>query len=144
MNKVLRGGSWKDYHSYLLVANRYSQFPGSSAYRFGFRCASSNSGSEMPIFVYPVDGQTLDYEGNYLFKVEPMANAQGFLWGFFQNGEGVWENWQDEGTLSGNEYGILEDSVAHSKFVIGSVEVWVRALINGEWTEPTMIIIYLE
>ena len=48
-----------------------------------------------PVFVYPIDGQTIDYEGSYLFKVEPIANAQGFLWGFFQNGVMVWENFRD-------------------------------------------------
>jgi hypothetical protein len=97
-----------------------------------------------PIFIYPVDGQTLNYAGDWLFKVEPMANAQGFLWGFFQNGEMVWENLTDEGTLSSNEYGIFEGSVAHSKFVQGIVEVWVRASIDNEWTEAAIITIYLE
>jgi hypothetical protein len=97
-----------------------------------------------PVFVYPVNGQALDYDGDYLFKVQPMANAQGFLWGFFQNGELVWENQRDEGTWSGNEYGILAGSDAHSRFVPGSVEVWVRAWIDGKWTEATVITIYLE
>jgi hypothetical protein len=73
-----------------------------------------------------------------------MANAQGFLWGFFQNGEMVWENLTDEGTLSGNEYGIVEGSVAYSKFTPGSVEVWVRAWIDDEWTDASIITIYLE
>jgi len=96
-----------------------------------------------PIFVYPENGATLDYEGSYLFKVEPIPDAQGFLWGFFQNGVMVWENLRDEGTLSGNEYGIHPGTVAHSQFAPGSVEVWVRALINEQWTEPTIITIYL-
>lgn len=97
-----------------------------------------------PIFVYPVDGQTLDYAGDWLFKVEPMAYGQGFLWSFLQNDEMVWENWRDERTLSGNEYAILEGSVAHNKFIPGSVEVWVRAWENVEWTEARIITIYLE
>jgi len=97
-----------------------------------------------PVFVYPAYGATLDYDGSYLFGVEPITSAQGFLWGFFQNGVSVWENLRDEGTLSGNEYGILPGTVAHSKFVPGSVDVWVRALINGQWTDATIITIYLQ
>lgn len=96
-----------------------------------------------PIFVYPVDGQTLDYAGDWLFKVEPMANAQGFLWGFFQNGEMVWENLRDEGQLSGNEYAILAGSEAHSRFLPGDVEVWIRASIGDQWTQATVITIHL-
>jgi hypothetical protein len=32
-----------------------------------------------PVFDYPVDGQTLDYEGSYLFRVRPIPSAKGFL-----------------------------------------------------------------
>lgn len=44
---------------------------------------SSTPSRTAPVFVYPVNSQVLDYEGSYLFKVEPKANAEGFLWGFF-------------------------------------------------------------
>lgn len=97
-----------------------------------------------PVFVYPADGQKLDYEGSYLFKVEPIANSKEFLWGFFQNGQMVWENYRDEKVLSGTEYGIHPETIAHGKFVPGKVEVWVRALINGQWTDPAIITIYLQ
>jgi WD40 repeat protein len=95
-------------------------------------------------FEYPIDGQVLSYEGDYMFKVTPVEGANGYLWGFFQNGVMVWENMRDEGELSGNEYVIVEGSFAHSKFVSGNLEVWVRASVNGQWTEPTIITIYLE
>jgi competence ComEA-like helix-hairpin-helix protein len=97
----------------------------------------------VPVFVYPVDGQVLDYEGSYLFKVKPVPSAEGFLWGFFQNGEMVWENYRDEGILSGDEYGIHPGTLAHSRFVPGPLEVWVRASINGQWTDATVITIHL-
>jgi uncharacterized delta-60 repeat protein len=97
----------------------------------------------VPVFVYPVDGQTLDYEGSYLFKVKPIHSAEGFLWGFFQNGVMVWENFRDERVLSGTEYGIHPGTLAHSKFVPGPVEVWVRAWVNGGWTDATVITIHL-
>lgn len=98
----------------------------------------------VPVFVYPVNGQTLDYEGSYLFKVKPIPSAEGFLWRFFQSGVMVWENFRDEGTLSGEEYGIHPGTEAHSRFVPGPVEVWVRAWVNGAWTDATVITIYLE
>jgi len=79
-----------------------------------------------------------------LFKVKAIPSAEGFLWGFFQNGVMVWENYRDEGTLSGNEYGIHPGSIAHSKFAHGDVEVWVRASINGQWTDATVITIHLQ
>jgi hypothetical protein len=96
-----------------------------------------------PVFDYPVEGQGLDYEGSYLFRVLPVDEAQGFLWGFFQNGVMVWENYRDEGILSWNEYAIDPGTVAHAQFVPGDVEVWVRALVNGDWTDATVITIHL-
>jgi hypothetical protein len=96
-----------------------------------------------PIFAYPVDGQDLDYEGSYLFRVHPVDEAQGFLWGFFQNDVMVWENYRDEGILSWNEYGIHPGTVAHAQFEPGDVEVWVRAMVNGDWTDATVITIHL-
>jgi uncharacterized delta-60 repeat protein len=98
----------------------------------------------VPSFIYPVDGQVLDYEGSYLFKVKPVPGAQGYLWGFFQNGEMVWENYRDEGVLSGDEYGIHPGTLAHSRFVPGPVEVWVRASIHGQWTDAAVITIHLQ
>lgn len=95
-------------------------------------------------FLYPADGQVLDYEGAYLFKVTPVEGAEGYLWGFIQNGNMVWENMRDEGGLSGDEYGIMDGTTAHSQFAPGYVEVWVRAGIQGNWTEPTVITIYLQ
>ncbi len=94
-------------------------------------------------FVFPVNDQTLDYEGAYLFKVSPSPQSDVYLWGFFQNGVMVWENLRDEGRLSGDAYGIQPGTSAHSKFQLGDVQVYVRDLINGAWTEATIITIHL-
>jgi hypothetical protein len=118
---------------------------GGAAYRAYLPAVFSNYMPPIiPVFVYPVAGQTLSYDSSWFFKVHPIAGADGYLWGFAQNGVFVWENMRDEGSLSGNEYVILAGSVAHSKFVPGSVEVWVRAWINGHWTEAAVITIYLQ
>jgi hypothetical protein len=97
-----------------------------------------------PVFEYPVDNQVLDYDGWYLFKVQPIPDAQGFLWSFYQNGVLVWENQRDEGSLSGDNYGISPTSEAHSRFAPGSVQVWVRAMLNNQWTDTTKITIHLQ
>lgn len=96
-----------------------------------------------PIFDYPQDGQTLDYPGAYMFRVHPVAGAQGYLWGFFQNGVLIWENWRDEGHLSSNEYSILPGTNAHTRFSVGDVQVWVRAWMGSEWSDATIITIHL-
>ncbi len=96
-----------------------------------------------PVFDYPVNGQSLDVNGAYLFRVQPMTGATGYLWGFFQDGALVWENQRDEGQLSTNEYAIYPHTLAHSKFVPGDVEVWVRAVVGGQYTDATIITIHL-
>jgi hypothetical protein len=107
---------------------------------------SSSRSAELdgPSFIYPKNGQTLDYEGAYLFKVKPVPGASGYLWGFFQGGEMVWENYRNERKLSGTEYGIQPGTSAHKKFVKGKVAVWVRGLVNGKWTDPTIITVRLK
>lgn len=98
----------------------------------------------LPVFDYPINEQTLDYEGDYLFRVEPVSGATNYLWGFFQENMMVWENFRDEHSLSPNEYGIMVDTQAHTKFKPGMVKVSVRALIKGDWTDATVITIYLK
>jgi hypothetical protein len=97
-----------------------------------------------PSFVYPKNGQTLDSEGAYLFKVKPVEGASEYLWGFFQGGKMVWENYRNERKLSGTEYGIQPGTPAHKKFVKGNVDVWARGLVNGKWTKATIITIRLQ
>lgn len=96
-----------------------------------------------PTFVYPQDGQRLDYGGSYMFKVTPVYGASGYLFGFFQNGRMVWENYRDEYELSGTEYAVHPDNPGHNMFRPGPVDVWVRALVDDRWTEATIITIYL-
>jgi hypothetical protein len=97
-----------------------------------------------PRFVYPENGQTLDYEGAYVFKVKPVEGASEYLWGFFQGGKMVWENYADERKLSGTEYSIQPGTSAHKRFVEGDVDVWVRGLVDEKWTDATIITIRLQ
>lgn len=96
-----------------------------------------------PVFLFPVNGELIDYSSTWVFQVEPIPNATGFLWGFEQNGVLVWENYRNEGALSGPTYTIAEGSYAHSLFTTGALQVWVRALIYNEWTDLTIVNIFL-
>ncbi len=97
------------------------------------------------VFEYPSNGQTLDFEGAYQFKVVPYVCAQNYLWGFFQNGTMVWENLRDEGTLSSNEYGIQEGTTAHAVFVPGPLTVMVRYMLpDGQFSDATEITLVLK
>jgi len=102
--------------------------------------------SQQPYFIYPVDGQILNY-GNghwYMFKVTSVPGASGYLWGFFQNGVMVWENYRDEGQLHGVRYDIGPSHPAYGILQPGAVTVMVRALVNGQWTNAAVITITLQ
>ncbi len=93
---------------------------------------------DIPIFVYPYNGDALDYEGAYMFKVMPIEGALGYEWKFFQNGSIVWD-----GGMTGNEYAIFEENLGHAKFVLGEVVVSVRAYMGTYYTDATTITILL-
>ncbi len=98
-----------------------------------------------PVMVYPQNGQTLDLEGAYMFKVQQILGAQGYLFGFFQNGAMIYENLRDNRRLSPD--GVLNiwpNDPAHARFKEGPVQVWVRALVNNRWTNARVITIILK
>jgi hypothetical protein len=97
-----------------------------------------------PSMVYPADGQSLDLEGAYMFKVNPVQGATGYLYGFFQDGNMIYENWRDNKTLGWTEFAVWESNSYHSKFKTGPVKVMIRALVNNQWTEAREITIYLK
>src|SRR5688572_16989456 len=67
-----------------------------------------------------------------------MPIAEGFSWSIFQNGRKVSERIK-RGT-KGNEFEINPGDVNHSQIVVADpIEVRVRALVWGEWTDPTII-----
>lgn len=97
-----------------------------------------------PSMVYPADGQTIDLEGAYMFKVKAIERSSGYLFGLFQDEQMVYENYRDTRTLSSNgEFALWETNPAHSKFHQGSMSVWVRALVNNQWTDARIITINL-
>lgn len=98
-----------------------------------------------PTMVYPLDRQTLDLEGAYLFRVNQIPGATGYLFGLFQDGSLVYENYRDEKTLSANgEFALWTSNPAHKDFHQGEVKVMIRALVNSQWTDAREIYIYLQ
>lgn len=98
-----------------------------------------------PKMVYPKNGQKLDLEGAYMFKVKPVAGASGYLFGLFQDNVMVYENYRDSKSLSPNgEFVLGESNPFHSKFKAGKVDVMIRAMVNGRWTEARKITIILK
>lgn len=98
----------------------------------------------VPEMVYPSDGQVLGIDGAYMFKVKPVNNASGYLFGFFQNNDMIYENYRDNRTLSSNgEFAVWESNTFHNKFKLGKVKVLIRALVNNQWTDAREITIIL-
>jgi hypothetical protein len=135
---------WSGQHAAATYAVKTTLAQGAPQKRVFLPLITTEKPAVKPVFEYPLDGQVLDYDGWYLFKVQPIPDAQGYLWSFYQGGVLVWENQRDEGSLSSDNYGISPTSAAHSKFAPGSVQVWVRAKINNEWTGTRIITIILE
>lgn len=97
-----------------------------------------------PEMVYPQDGQTIDLEGAYMFKVKPVAGSTGYLFGLFQDDNMVYENWRDSRILSTTEFALWENNPFHAKFHSGEMKVWIRAYVNNQWTDARIITIYLK
>jgi hypothetical protein len=94
-------------------------------------------------FEYPVDGQVIDYEGDYLLKAALISGATGYLVGMFQNGVLQYENYRDSGSLS-RDVAVLRGSTHRTRLLpnIPTV-VTVRGLVNGQWTAMQQITITL-
>jgi len=101
--------------------------------------------SQAPEMVYPKNGQTLDLEGAYMFKVQPVASASGYLFGLFQDNVMVYENYRDAKQLSTNgEFTLSQSNPAHAKFKAGPVKVMIRAYVRNQWTDARTINIALK
>ena len=90
-------------------------------------------------FAYPKDGQLCGYDGPFYLQVNPVKGADGYLWSFYQNGELVWENLRDEGSLSTNNYVFEKSSLAHDSYMPGDLTIGVRAKLFGGWSKEATI-----
>jgi uncharacterized protein YraI len=89
-------------------------------------------------FVYPSDEQTLDYKGDWDFKVIGPGDAVSYQWTAMQHGRVLW---QDTGC---SEDSLGEAVPEHRRFTTGDMAVWVRpALPEGRWGAAIGITVHL-
>lgn len=120
------------------VTNTPTQVPTSAPNR-------ENSQIEVLQIVYPVNGQTMDLENSYMLKVKTISKSEGYLFGLFQDGNMVYENLRDGGSLSfDGEFALHPENPFHAKFHEGEVKVQVRVLSRGQWSPPLEIKFYLK
>jgi len=95
-------------------------------------------------FEYPVNGQSIDFEGSYLVRAAPISGASGYLIGMFQNGVLKYENYRDAGSLS-RDVGLHRGN-PHRVRLLPNIPttLTVRGLVNGQWTAMYQITIDLK
>ncbi|MPM41183.1 hypothetical protein SDC9_87833 [bioreactor metagenome] len=99
----------------------------------------TNCAVEKIRFVYPVNGQTIDYVGSWLFMVRPISCSQNYLWSFYQNDTLIFQQ------ESNNEFGVAPYSKDWNKFAAGYIKVSVQYKQNdGTLSNPTTISLFLQ
>jgi Cutinase len=104
-----------------------------------FASGPASAATPGPQLLEPAAGATLSNAAPMVFRVRPVDASQGYLWGFFRDGKPLWENYANERTLSGPEYRIEPGSAAANAIGSGPVRIWVRALIDNQWTDATLV-----
>src|SRR5947209_19966050 len=93
------------------------------------RQSTASSPVAGPAFVFPTNGTTYPAKGPYLFQVQPINGATGYLWSFVEGGMIVYQNLAWDGHLSPASYMVAVKSKAHRQIQPGDLHVWVRALM---------------
>jgi hypothetical protein len=106
---------------------------------------SAASSSAAPVFAVPSSGATYPASGPYLFQVQPVTGATGYLWSFLQSGAIVYQNLDMDGHLSPASYTVAVTSAAHKAILPGTLTVRVRALLSdGTWSASGMVKIAIQ
>jgi hypothetical protein len=77
--------------TYYIKLRQYSN-TGDPTYTYDLNIEAITPNVQKTVFEYPLDGQTMNYEGHYLFKVYAVAGADQYQWKFFQNGDEIYRN----------------------------------------------------
>jgi multiple sugar transport system substrate-binding protein len=93
-------------------------------------------------FITPANGATLDY-ATLVFKIEPIAYAEGYTWSFSQNGQVLWNTIVNEQRLVDAEYQIPAGSFLYGKLNQGELLIQVKVRIKGVWSEPGALTVML-
>lgn len=98
-----------------------------------------------PTFTFPVNGTAYPSNGPYVFQVQPVNGAIGYLWSFVQGGLIAYQNLAWDGHLSPASYTISMGSKAHSLIRAGDLHVWVRALMkDGTWSGTGAVMVRIQ
>lgn len=98
-----------------------------------------------PVFAFPANGTSYPASGPYLFQVQPVNGATGYLWSFAQNGMIVYQNLAWDGHLSPASYTISTNSKAHHLIHSGDLHVWVRAQMkDGTWSGTGAVLVRIQ
>jgi hypothetical protein len=103
-----------------------------------------------PRWITPHDGDVVPYPNDLVFEVAPVGGSVGYLYGFFENGKPVWENYANERHLDGTQYVLPRNGEGHRALGSGAawrvswpLQIWVRGYIregsNYHWTEASII-----
>jgi len=104
-----------------------------------------------PSWVAPTAGAAIPYENDLILEAAPIAGAREYLFGFFENGQPVWENYANERRLDGPIYVLPHGSAGHRALGQGAngrpswpLQLWVRGYVHdGEdryhWSEASVI-----
>lgn len=80
-----------------------------------------------PAFIFPSSGTSYPYNGTYMFQVQAINGAKGYLWSFIQGGMIVYQNLATDGALSSTSYTVRPGSAIQRRLHPGDLQVSVRA-----------------
>jgi hypothetical protein len=104
-----------------------------------------------PPWITPHNGDTIPFPNDLYFQVGAIPRSVGYLYGFFENGTAVWENWANEHHLDGTTYPLPLGSPGHRALGSGArgqvswpLQIWVRGYIddgggNYHWSDADII-----
>jgi len=77
-------------------------------------------------------------------SVEPLPGAQGYAWTLIQNGTVLWDSYGDYAHLAKETIWLSNQGLPMDKITPGvPVQLQVKASINGSWTAPAEVSIYI-
>ena len=104
-----------------------------------------------PEWISPTSAANVPYPNDLIFEVAPISGAREYLFGFFENGQAVWENYANERRLDAPTYVLPYGSDGHRALGLETagrtswpLQLWARGYIHDggdqyHWSEATII-----
>ena len=95
-----------------------------------------------PTIIYPVEDQVLDWgpQQIYMFAVNPVKSATGYVYSFYQNGVLIHQNYRDFNLLSlDGGYAVAPENPYYSEFLPGDLTVKIQTAVKKRWSEPLVL-----